>query len=286
MAIPLGAGTGQRCDHGAMRVLGVDLAWGEGNATKAANETGVVALDVNGNVLDAGWTIGSAATADWIHGCAGDEALLFIDAPLIVDNATGQRLCETEVGRRYWPWKVSANSTNLGSRNLAGVALRKALETHGWRYDDGRDGPPPGGRVMSECYPYTTIVGVAELGFDVERPRYKRQPKGMTTAQSRPLRAAACDQLITALAGLEDADPPLNLRSHETTALLLDESSPLSSRAYKHREDLVDAVICAWTGLLWLRHGHGRCQVLGLTDDPSPTASIIAPCRPEQRRPD
>ena len=38
-----------------MRVLGIDLAWGEGNSTTAANETGVAALDRDGNVLDAGW---------------------------------------------------------------------------------------------------------------------------------------------------------------------------------------------------------------------------------------
>lgn len=129
---------------------------------------------------------------------------------------------------------------------------------------------------MSECYPYITIVGVAELGFDVERPRYKRPPKGTLTTRSHPLRAAGCERLISALAGLENADPPLHLRSHETTARLLDEPSPLASRAYKHREDLIDAVICAWTGLLRLRHGFERCQVLGLTDDPSPAASIIA----------
>lgn len=60
---------------------------------------------------------------------------------------------------------------------------------------------------MSECYPFTSIVGVAELGFDVERPRYKRQPKGIPTTQSHPLRAAACDRLIAALACLENADP-------------------------------------------------------------------------------
>jgi len=79
------------------------------------DETGVAALDRDGNVLDAGWTIGLAATVDWVDNCAEDDTLLFVDAPLIVDNTTGQRLCETEVGRRYWRWKVSANTTNLGS---------------------------------------------------------------------------------------------------------------------------------------------------------------------------
>ena len=107
----------------------------------------------------------------------------------------------------------------------------------------------------------------------------------MLTAPWHPPRSAACARLVSALAGLETADPPLHLRSHETTAQLLDEPSPLASRAYKHREDLLDAVICAWTGLVWLRHGFERCQVLGLTDDPSPAASIFAHCRPEQPRP-
>ena len=41
-----------------MRVLGVDLAWGEGTAAQVANETGVAALDASGRVVDAGWTIG------------------------------------------------------------------------------------------------------------------------------------------------------------------------------------------------------------------------------------
>lgn len=118
----------KHCDPGAVRVLGVDLAWGEGNAKKAANETGVAALDGNGDILSAGWTIGLAGTVDWIDRCAEDDTLLFVDAPLIVDNATSQRLCEREVGQRYWPWKVSANTTNFGSRNSLASRFGKRWE--------------------------------------------------------------------------------------------------------------------------------------------------------------
>ena len=97
--------------------------------------------------------------------------------------------------QRYGKWKVSANSTNLDSPRLGGVALRQALEERGFRYDDGIDGPPESGRVVSECYPYTTIVGYEPFGYD-ERPLYKRSPKRMRVAEFRPIRAQACDDLI------------------------------------------------------------------------------------------
>jgi predicted RNase H-like nuclease len=106
--------------------LGVDAAWGD------INETGVVALDPTGAVLDAGWATGLSHTVGWISDHTEADTLIFIDAPLIVTNKSGQRLCEKQVGQRYWEWKVSANSTNLCSPRLGGVALRKALEERGF----------------------------------------------------------------------------------------------------------------------------------------------------------
>ncbi|HUP22974.1 MAG TPA: DUF429 domain-containing protein [Thermoanaerobaculia bacterium] len=270
-----------------MRFLGIDLAWGEGSAEKQAAETGVAAVDETGQVVAAGWTRGIAETLAWVADEAREDALLFVDAPLIVDNASGQRLCERHTGQRYGRWQVSANTTNLLSRWLGGVSLRRELEARGWRYSDGRAGPPAGGRVLSECYPYTTLVGVAELEYDVERPRYKRSPKRMPAATWKRLRAAACDDLIARLARLVNGDPPLDLSSHPETLRLLDEPSPLDRGRYKHREDLLDAVISAWTAAFWQRHGHARCQILGAPDGVSPAmplATIIAPARPEQRR--
>lgn len=94
-----------------------------------ANETGVVALDSDGRIRDAGWTVGVPQTIDWIAGHAGRQAMLFIDAPLVVFSVDGQRLCVKQVGQRYGKWKVSANSTNLSSHRLARRrrrSLRKA----------------------------------------------------------------------------------------------------------------------------------------------------------------
>lgn len=263
-----------------MRYLGVDLAWGLGTAARPANETGIAVLDGSGRVLDAGWTRGLDETAERITAVDGD-ALAFVDAPLVVTNPTGQRRCETQVGQRYGRWKVSANASNLRLPWLAGVALRRRLEDAGWRCDDGLAGPPTGGRSLCETYPYTTLVGAPELGYAVERPRYKRKPPGLAPDRWRAERRDACDELVRRLGALESADPPLLLDSHPVTRRLRAEGAPLVDRAYKHREDLIDALLAAWTAALWHRAGFVRCQVLG-----EPGATIIAPARPEQRRPD
>ena len=178
---------------------------------------------------------------------------------------------------------MSANSSNLALPARAGVALAARLEALGWRCADGREGPPRQGRWLYEVFPYLTLVGAAELGYDEQRPVYKRKPRHLLPAEFRALRAANCDDLIRRLDGLRCADPPIDLRSHEVTAALVTEASPLADRPAKHREDLLDAVLCAWTGLFWLRHGLERCQVLG-DDDGDPPATILAPARPEQRR--
>lgn len=161
---------------GMATYLGVDLAWAD--ETGRANETGLAALDAAGTVLAAGWTRGVAETVGWVEHHAGDgEAVLFVDAPLLVGNPHGQRACERQVGQRYGRWYVSANSTNLASPRLAGIRLLTELTTAGWVYDDGRVGADGAARRVSECYPYTTLVGAAELGYEQRRPAYKRRPK-------------------------------------------------------------------------------------------------------------
>ncbi|HWA53792.1 MAG TPA: DUF429 domain-containing protein [Solirubrobacterales bacterium] len=265
-----------------MRLLGVDLAWKDGSEGKRANETGVVALEPSGEVVAAGWTVGIEETFEWMSKWATEETIAFVDAPLVVSNPPGtQRPCERDVGRRYMhPWKVAANSSNVATKGLGGVLLREMLEAAGWRYEDGLTKPGEQRRSVSECYPYTTIVGVAELGYDV-RPLYKRKPRNIAAADWRPVRAVACDELISRIAGLAYFDPPIDLRSHEVTRSLL-EPSPLADRPYKSREDLLDAAISAWTAAYWWRHGSSRCVVLG-AEEPCDTdgrrATIIAPWR-------
>ncbi|MFD4502592.1 DUF429 domain-containing protein [Streptomyces sp. NPDC058457] len=272
---------------GIERFIGIDLAWAQSGARTKPNETGVAAIDRHGVVIACGWTRGLEETMAWLNrAVVGGSTLAFVDAPLVVDNPVGQRTCEREVGQRYGRWKVSANSTNQSSPRQAGVLLRERLQESGWTYDDGRSGPPTAGLVFSECYPYTTLVGAIEMGYDRERPTYKRRPARVPTAKWRAVRAAECDRLIARMAGLAATDPPLLLSSHPVSRRLLSEPSPHKAADYKHREDLIDALLCAWTAALWSRHGLARCQVLGADSllPPGQAPTIIAPARPEQRR--
>jgi predicted RNase H-like nuclease len=248
------------------RFLGVDLAWAEPGPGQAANETGVAVIDEAGHILDADWICGLDDTITWVSAAAdGANALLFVDAPLMVTKPLWPAALREAGGQRYGSRKVSANSTNTSSVRLSGVRMRERLETLGWTYSDGRNGPPARGWVMSECYPYTTLVGAPELGYAV-RPAYKRKPRATPIARWRTERARTCDHLIGQLGKLADADPTLRLCSHPRTRELATKPSPADDRAHKHREDLIDALICAWTAALWARHWLARRQILGLAN--------------------
>lgn len=71
--------------------------------------------------------------------------------------------------------------------------------------------------------------------------RYGRKPKSVRAGAFRPMRAAACDDLICRVATLKASDPPLDLLTHPVTAALVANPSPLDDRSCKHREDLLDA---------------------------------------------
>ncbi|HXH34097.1 MAG TPA: DUF429 domain-containing protein [Plantibacter sp.] len=269
------------------RFLGVDLAWGEGSGTRAANESGVVCIDDAGVVVDAGWATGVDEVARWVIAHASPGDVIAIDAPLVVHNASGMRLCEREVGQRYGRWQVSAYPSNLALPALGGVALRLVLEAAGLEYFDGVNPQSDDATIFFECYPHTTLVGAAELGYTDARPRYKKLDPALPVSERRASRASLADGLIARLAALSSAEPPLDLTTHPVTLALLEVPSPTKESAHKHREDLIDAAICAWTAAAWSHSGLERFQVLGATDVPDDhgrVPTLIAMARPEQRR--
>ncbi|PZE80195.1 DUF429 domain-containing protein [Curtobacterium sp. MCBD17_032] len=270
--------------------LGVDLAWGLGTEHRAPNETGLAALDDAGRVVDAGWARGVDAVTTWIADRLGPRTLVAVDASLVVTNPTGMRQVERQVGQRYGRWKVAANPTNLASAASAGARLLDRLTALGATYVGDTAGMRDrSGPAVFECYPYTTLVGVEEFGYDDERPRYKRLDPSVPPAVARQRRAEAFDELVRRLR-TTPLDPPLDLDGDPRTRALA-EPSVLHGPTHKHREDLLDGVLCAWTAAFWERHGDRRVQVLG-GDDRSPSdprdaagrlPALVAPAREAQR---
>ena len=129
-----------------------------------------------------------------------------------------------------------ATASTRAARRRAGVVLRERLETLGWHYDDGSLGPSGSGRRLSECYPYTTLVGVGELGYEHRAALFRSfgKPKSMRIGEFRPCVQWPRRPRPGALRRLTTANPPLDLRSHPVTAQLADEPSPLADSDYKH----------------------------------------------------
>ncbi|MFT2691274.1 hypothetical protein [Clavibacter zhangzhiyongii] len=173
------------------RFLGIDLAWAEGTAARPARETGLACIDDAGRVLALETARGIDEVVAWVARWGAPGAVAAVDGPLLVANATGSRLAEKEVASRYGRLGISAYPSNARMPAQGAVVLRRRLEDAGWTYDDGsgvaRDDDA---RTMVECYPYTTLVGAPELGFDGMKPRYKRLAPLLATAERRPHRAA------------------------------------------------------------------------------------------------
>ena len=62
------------------------LAWAE---KAKPNESGIVMLDQAGTIVSAGWAVGIHEVVAWLDRHAPSDALLFVDAPLVVNNAKG-----------------------------------------------------------------------------------------------------------------------------------------------------------------------------------------------------
>lgn len=159
------------------RYLGMDLAWREASASLPANETGVAAIDSRGQILDAGWRCGVDDAVAWADAVAGvGAAVMFVDAPLVVRNETGQRLCETQVGRLNWATTPNGRAISAGHDGFrwpsGGVsaprtATRSSTASAGWRPRTRRCGcgpiRSPGSLPTSPRPPMTPPTSTAKI---------------------------------------------------------------------------------------------------------------------------
>ncbi|MCB2411707.1 DUF429 domain-containing protein [Demequina sp. TTPB684] len=233
------------------RSVGIDLAWGERNAT------GLAAVDASGQLVDSATVKSDDEITAWLHTIAPHPVVVAVDAPLIVPNLTGQRVPETLIGRAFGKYGASAHTSNKGKAYFNPPRAETLAERFGWNTDPAT-ATGQGAPVCIEVYPHPALVGLFAL------PRRILYKKGRD-------RRAGFDLLATCLESVPELRLAESTRWHEIRRII---ASPRPGDLNRI-EDEIDAILCAH--LAWLWHQRpGALQVYGSVD----VGYIVAPPPP------
>jgi predicted RNase H-like nuclease len=163
-----------------MEFIGVDLAWTQSGRTGLCHVR-------NGRVEESFTTRVDSDLLGWLQDRCQENALLAIDAPLIVRNTTGRRRCEQLISQCFGAQHASTHPANLtlpAFRNgVRGEWLARAL---GVDIDPLFDPGVPVRRAV-EVYPHTAIVALFDLATTL---KYKSKPGRDLASRSRELNEA------------------------------------------------------------------------------------------------
>lgn len=232
-----------------MKIAGIDLAWRSDKNTTAvaigAQRGEVFRLEAVHEAI-----AGLDAIVELIEH-AGEVQGVAIDAPLIVGNRSGHRICDRELSKAYGGRKVSCHACNLRLYpDPAGCGLSRRLQERGY----GHLVPPGKGRWQLECYPHPALIEMFGLP---ERLGYK---KGNVDEKKRG--QAALATLIKSLQGSRT----LRVEIGNQVGHFLYQRKIFANRGVKikENEDALDAILCAYIGALYASSVFG--QTFGSVD--------------------
>jgi predicted RNase H-like nuclease/ppGpp synthetase/RelA/SpoT-type nucleotidyltranferase len=245
--------------------VGIDLAWGENKPT------GLAVLDDDGVLVHVCAVRSDEQIAQELAPYTAGDCLVAIDAPLIVRNATGNRPAEAELNRDFARFDAGAHPANTSKPELAGTprgARVSALL--------GLDMNPKSRRRRRaiEVYPHPATVSLFRLGRTL---KYKSKPgRDFATLRGELL------VLIALVEGLAAAEPRLAVDAPGSRWPALRAAVEDATRKSELRavEDQVDAVVCAYVGLLATREPKAMTVYGDFAN-----GYIVTPTLPEGHRP-
>lgn len=228
--------------------IGVDLAW-----RSDRNHSGIAVLQgdsASASLVAVGDSIRDLSqVAQFISAHLSTDAVVAIDAPLVIANETGQRPCETAVGSRYGARDASCHTSNLRLYpDASSVTLARTLVQRGFRHAPESIGVE---RVMLEVYPHAAMVALFDL------PKVLKYKKG-TVAQKRD----GLESLAEHIRRLSCARPVL-ASTAPLERLLAKHLAQLSGPQLKMHEDVLDAVFCAYLAYYYWFWKWERNEVFG-----------------------
>lgn len=222
-----------------MRFIGVDLAWSE------KNPSGVAVLDWREDAAVLVWAGVVMRNVDILE-CIGPvgECVVAVDAPLVISNPPGtSRGADVALGRVFRKYQAGALPTDVTSAPRAGE-LFQALCSLGFSYTRLAD------KTVIEVYPHAAQVAL----FKLERTlKYKRGRVGERRE------GLACLQRLMrrCLTSLRPVLKPSRLFEEFTTR----DPEDLKGEGLKELEDVLDAIICAYTACYYWYWGEKKCFI-------------------------
>ncbi|MBW4678573.1 MAG: DUF429 domain-containing protein [Microcoleus vaginatus WJT46-NPBG5] len=204
---------------------------------------------------------------------APEPAMIAVDAPTLIPNATGMRLPDKLAHKYFGRYHAGCYPANLSSRFAQRTTeLGLSLEARDFLHapileNQSRE------RYQIEVFPHPAIVNLFQLN------RILKYKKGRLS--ERRLELAKLQQYI--LKGLPALEPKLdrltleNIKSNQESDIFCDLNT-LAGSHLKAVEDQLDALICAYVAVHWWYWGLERNLVLG---DCS-TGYIVIPSRSER----
>ncbi len=233
-----------------MRFVGIDLAWSD------RNPTGGVVVEEHarrGHIVSYAPALQTDADilALIVAAVDGEGVLVAVDAPLVVPNATGARLCDRLVSRRFARYQAGARPAYRGSPSFPGrirgedlvASLTAAGITHSPEVARRRSA-----RQVFEVYPHPATVVLFGLHKTL---KYKHAP-------DRSARLVEYRRYQALLRNLAGADPPL-----VPPDFLAEDVGALAGQRLKSYEDLLDALLCAYVAYWCWHHGPAGYEMLG-----------------------
>lgn len=185
----------------------------------------------------------------WVS--AEEAAVIAVDAPTLIANATGMRLADRLAHKHFGRYHAGCYPANL-SRPFAQrtVGFGLSLAAKGFAHAPDITPRQPG-RYQIEVFPHPAIVHLFGLSQIL---KYK---KGRL-AERRAELIRYCNYILTVLPTLE---PPIVGADLAEASLLHD--VPQTGAALKALEDQLDSLICAYVAAHWWYWGRERNWVLG-----------------------
>jgi predicted RNase H-like nuclease len=232
--------------HNRISLAGVDLAW-----QSEKNPSAIAYGCLDGAVLTVTKVdpvvSGIDDVLNQLTSIVGLQGIA-IDAPLIINNVSGQRLCEKEIGREYGSRHAACHTSNTKLYpDAKSVYLSKKLEQAGFSHLTGD-------HWQIECYPHPAIIEIFGLK---ERLKYK---KGKVVEKKQGQKMLA--QLILELR----TSKLLRMTVGNDVMHVLDEGyiDSLVGQGLKSNEDALDSIICLYIAGLY--EGNFSGQVFGDDD--------------------